>query len=48
MSLRKGDDVIAGGNTTRIDSVLNPNSINPVQNKVVTEAVTHIDCGTMS
>lgn len=39
MSLRKGDDVIAGGNTTRIDSALNPNSINPVQNKVVASAL---------
>lgn len=39
MSVRKGDDVIAGGNTARIDSQLNSNSVNPVQNHVIVEAL---------
>lgn len=55
MSLRKGDDIIAGGNTVKIESTLNPNSVNPVQNKAVAEAINainttleNLDCGTMS
>lgn len=43
MSLRKGDDVIAGGNATRIDSALNPNSINPVQNKAIAGKIQTIE-----
>ena len=43
MSLRKGDDVIAGGNTTRIDSTLSTNSINPVQNKVIANKIQDIE-----
>lgn len=39
MSLRQGDIVIAGGATVKIDSALNPNSVNPVQNRVITGAL---------
>ena len=39
MSVRKGDDVLAGGNATRVDSALSPTSINPVQNHVITAAL---------
>ena len=39
MSVRKGDDVLAGGNATRVDSVLSPTSINPVQNHVIDAAL---------
>ena len=48
MSVRKGNKVIAGGNSITVDSALNPTSPNPVQNSVVTAALNNIDCGTMS
>ena len=43
MSVRKGNKVVAGGNSTRIDSALSLLSANPVQNKVITEAIQGID-----
>lgn len=43
MSVRKGDDVLAGGNATRVDSALSPTSINPVQNHVITVALQTMD-----
>lgn len=43
MSLRKGDDLVAGGSVIKIDSSLNPNSINPVQNKAVANKIQNID-----
>ena len=39
MSVRKGNDVLAGGAPIRIDSALSPTSANPVQNAVVTTAL---------
>lgn len=39
MSVRKGNDVIAGGTVITIDSSLNANSINPVQNSAITTAI---------
>lgn len=58
MSVRKGNDVLAGSAPIKIDSVLNANSANPVQNKTITQEVVaikqdievlsgNIDCGTM-
>lgn len=48
MSVRKGNDVLAGSAPIRIDSALNEASANPVQNKVVTQALkANIDCGEM-
>lgn len=35
MSVRQGDAVIAGGSPIKIDSSLNPLSVNPIQNKAV-------------
>lgn len=48
MSVRKGNKVVAGGTSVRIDSQLSNTSANPVQNKVITQAINNIDCGTMS
>lgn len=39
MSVRQGNVVIAGGAPVRIDSALNLNSVNPVQNVVITGAL---------
>lgn len=36
MSVRKGNDVLAGSAPIKIDSVLSPTSANPVQNGVIT------------
>lgn len=47
MSVRKGNKVIAGGNSITIDPEINATSPNPVQNKAVARAVNHIDCGTL-
>lgn len=43
MSIRKGDDVIAGGNTARIESQLNSNSVNPVQNRVIANKIQTVE-----
>lgn len=43
MSLRKGNDVIAGGNTARIDSQLDTNSVNPVQNRVIANKIQTVE-----
>lgn len=53
MSVRKGNKVIAGGNSITIDSAISATSPNPVQNKAVAEALENvaerdIDCGVMS
>lgn len=40
MSVRKGDDIVAGGTPLKVDSSLNANSINPIQNGAVTSALT--------
>lgn len=39
MSIRKGNFVIAGGNSITVDSAINPNSINPVQNSAIANAL---------
>lgn len=39
MSVRIGNKVIAGGNSITVDSALNVNSINPVQNGVIASAI---------
>ena len=43
MSVRKGDDVLAGGAPIRIDSALSTTSANPVQNSVITAALQTVD-----
>ena len=43
MSVRKGNDILAGGAPIRIDSVLSPTSVNPVQNGVITAAIGDIN-----
>lgn len=43
MSVRKGNDVIAGGNTARIDAQLNSNSVNPVQNRVIANKIQTVE-----
>ena len=39
MSVRKGNNVIAGGTVITIDTELSATSINPVQNHAITEAL---------
>ena len=39
MSVRKGNDVLAGSAPIRIDSTLNEDSVNPIQNKTVAAAL---------
>ncbi len=39
MSVRKGNDVLAGSAPLKIDNVLNEASVNPVQNSVITAAL---------
>ena len=39
MSVRKGNDVLAGGTSITIDNALSVASVNPVQNVVVTTAL---------
>lgn len=43
MSVRKGNDVIAGGIVIQIDNELSSTSANPVQNHVITEALSNIN-----
>lgn len=43
MSVRKGNDVLAGSAPIKIDSALNANSANPVQNAVITTAINNIN-----
>lgn len=43
MSVRKGNDVLAGSAPIKIDSALNANSANPVQNSVITTAINNIN-----
>ena len=39
MSVRKGNDVLAGGIPLRVDSSLNVDSANPIQNGAVARAI---------
>ena len=43
MSVRKGNDVIAGGTVITIDSQIDINSINPVQNSAIAREIQGID-----
>lgn len=43
MSVRKGNDVIAGGTVITIDSQVDINSINPVQNHAIAREIQGID-----
>ena len=43
MSVRKGNDVIAGGTVITIESQIDINSINPVQNSAIAREIQRID-----
>lgn len=43
MSVRKGNDVLAGSAPIKIEGALNPASANPVQNGVIAAAINNIN-----
>lgn len=43
MSVRKGDDVLAGSAPIKIDSALSTTSANPVQNAIIAAAINNIN-----